>query len=209
MNDNLVFILDDNEQFRISTAFLLEAMGYQIRHYEEHDQLLDDMATVDKEEAACLLLDIRMPIVSGLDVHDLMNERKIDLPVIYMTAHGDVPLAVSAMKKGALTFLEKPLQDEALHSALQQALSAEVQGARMSFAERAALEETLRALQELPRRERQVADCIVNEMSNKLIARELDISIKTVELHRSRAMTKLSAKNAAHLVNIVLSCESA
>ena len=208
MNDKHVFILDDNEEFRQSTAFLLEAMGYQVRHYEEHEQVLDDMAKVDKDKIACLLLDIRMPKISGLDVHDLINERKIDLPIIYMTAHGDVPLAVTAMKKGALTFLEKPLQDEALQHALAQACSDEVQDARTSFAEREALEETRRAVENLTQRERQVADCIVNEMSNQKIAHELDISVKTVEVHRSRVMSKLSAKNAAHLVGIMYSNES-
>ena len=209
MTEKRIFILDDNEEFRQSTAFLLEVMDYQVHSYEHHEQALTDMAAVDKEEAACLLLDIRMPLVSGLDVHDLMNERNIDLPVIYMTGHGDVPLAVAAMKKGALTFLEKPLQEEALSNALQQAFSDEVQNARTSFAERESLETAKRAVDDLTRRERQVADCIVNEMSNRKIATELEISIKTVEVHRAKLMRKLSAKNTAHLVGIMYSCESA
>lgn len=209
MTDKKIFILDDNEEFRQSTAFLLEMMGYQVRHYEQHEQVLSEMAVVDKNNAACLLLDIRMPLVSGLDVHDLMNERKIDLPVIYMTAHGDVPLAVTAMKKGALTFLEKPLQDDALNHALEQAFSNEVQSARTSFEERKTLEENKQAFKNLTLRERQVANYIVNEMSNQKIADELHISVKTVEVHRSRLMKKLSAKNAVHLVGIMYSSESA
>ena len=209
MTDKLIFILDDNEEFRESTAFLLEMMGYRVRHYEQHEDLLRDMAVVDKDEKACLLLDIRMPLVSGLDVHDFMNDRSIDIPVIYMTAHGDVPLAVSAMKKGALTFLEKPLEDAALNNALQQAFSDEVQGARKSFEEREKIEKNKLAVEDLTERERQVADCILNEMSNQAIADELKISIKTVEVHRSRVMKKLSAKNAAHLVSILFSSELA
>ena len=209
MTDKLIFILDDNEEFRESTAFLLEMMGYRVRNYEQHEDLLRDMAVVDKDEKACLLLDIRMPLVSGLDVHDFMNDRSIDIPVIYMTAHGDVPLAVSAMKKGALTFLEKPLEDAALNNALQQAFSDEVQGARKSFEEREKIEKNKLAVEDLTERERQVADCILNEMSNQAIADELKISIKTVEVHRSRVMKKLSAKNAAHLVSILFSSELA
>ena len=209
MTDKLIFILDDNEEFRESTAFLLEMMGYRVRHYEQHEDLLRDMAVVDKDEKACLLLDIRMPLVSGLDVHDFMNDRSIDIPVIYMTAHGDVPLAVSAMKKGALTFLEKPLEDDALNNALHQAFSDEVQGARKSFEEREKIEKNKLAVEDLTERERQVADCILNEMSNQAIADELQISIKTVEVHRSRVMKKLSAKNAAHLVSILFSSELA
>lgn len=207
MSSQQVFILDDNANFRESTAFLLEALGYEVSHFGVYDDALKAMAVVPKEQAACLLLDIRMPELSGLDVHDLMQESNIDLPVIYMTAHGDVPLAVSAMKKGALTFLEKPLEDDALKASLEQALSAQVQSGRTSAAEREALADAKRKLESLTPRELQVTRCIVNELSNKQIASELDISVKTVELHRSRSMHKLGAKNAAHLVRIVLTCE--
>ncbi|MFK7855250.1 MAG: response regulator transcription factor [Granulosicoccus sp.] len=207
MSNQQVFILDDNANFRESTAFLLEALGYEVSHFGAYNEALKAMADVPKEQAACLLLDIRMPELSGLDVHDLMQESNIDLPVIYMTAHGDVPLAVSAMKKGALTFLEKPLEDDALKSSLEQALSDQVQSNRTSAAEREALADAKRKLESLTPRELQVTRCIVNKLSNKQIASELDISVKTVELHRSRSMHKLGAKNAAHLVSLVLSCE--
>lgn len=206
MSNQQVFIIDDNDEFRESTAFLLDAMGYEVSHYRAHEQALDAMSSVPKDQPACLMLDIRMPQISGLDVHDLMNDGCIDLPVIYMTAHGDVPLAVAAMKKGALTFLEKPLNDDDLQGALSQAMSADVQALRSSPEEREAIARNKRNIALLTPRERQVADCIVNELSNKLIARELDISVKTVELHRSRAMQKLQAKNAAHLVRIMMSC---
>lgn len=208
MSDQQVFILDDNAEFRESTAFLLEAMDYQVKHYGEHEQILLAMKAVPKEQAACMLLDIRMPEISGLEVHDLMLKRNIDIPVIYMTAHGDVPLAVSAMRKGALTFLEKPLEDDALQSALEQALSPEVQSRRSSAAELDALAEARIMLKSLTPRELQVTRCIVNELSNREIAEELSISVKTVELHRSRSMRKLQAKNAAQLIRRVLACES-
>lgn len=208
MSNQQVFILDDNAEFRESTAFLLEAMGYEVDHFAEYDSALDAMTQVKKEQPACLLLDIRMPKISGLDVHDLMKDREIDLPVIYMTAHGDVPLAVNAMKKGALTFLEKPLEDDSLQSALEQALSDEVQAQRSSAEERAELTAYRERLESLTPRERETVNGIVNNLSNKLLAREMNISVKTVELHRSRAMHKLEAKNAAHLVRIVLACEA-
>ena len=208
MSDQKVFILDDNAEFRESTAFLLEAMGYAVDHSGDHYDALNAMKQVKKEQPACLLLDIRMPEISGLDVHDLMNERGIDLPVIYMTAHGDVPLAVTAMKKGALTFLEKPLEDEALRAALEQALSDKIQVKRMSAEQRAAIADVLERFQTLSIREREVADGIARELSNKEIARELDISVKTVELHRSRVMKKLAARNSAHLIRLLLVCEN-
>ncbi|ASJ70510.1 response regulator transcription factor [Granulosicoccus antarcticus] len=208
MNEQQIFILDDNDDFRESTAFLLEAMGYSVEHYGEHDTALQAMVKVGKEQPACLLLDIRMPEISGLDVHDLMQEREIDLPVIYMTAHGDVPLAVAAMEKGALTFLEKPLEDDELQAALDRALSDKVQKQRISAEERAALAESRKRLEELTLREREVAYGIVSDLSNKLIARQMSISVKTVELHRSRAMKKMEARNAAHLVRIIIACDA-
>lgn len=208
MSTQQVFILDDNVDFRESTAFLLEAMGYEVSHYGAYDELLAVMSEVPKEQAACLLLDIRMPEVSGLDVHDMMQQRDIDLPVIYMTAHGDVPLAVTAMRKGALTFLEKPLEDDALQAALDQALSAKQQSTRSSAEEREALAQTREKMKLLTRREHEVARCIVNGMSNKMIADELNIGVKTVEMHRARAKRKLGAKNAASLVHLMTSYET-
>ena len=208
MSDQKVFILDDNAEFRESTAFLLEAMGYTVDHSSDYDDALNAMRQVEKEQPACLLLDIRMPEISGLDVHDLMHERGIDLPVIYMTAHGDVPLAVTAMRKGALTFLEKPLEDEALQAALEQALSDKIQVQRTSAEERAAIADTRERFQTLSIREREVAELIARELANKEIARELNISVKTVELHRSHVMKKLAARNAAHLIHLLLICEN-
>lgn len=203
-----VYILDDNAEFRESTAFLLEAMGYAVNHFGEYNSALCAMTQVSKDQPACLLLDIRMPEKSGLDVHDLMHERDIDLPVIYMTAHGDVPLAVSAMKKGALTFLEKPLEDDALLAALEQALSESVQSLRSSAEERALIVQSRECLASLTARERQVADGIVDELSNKEIAVALDISVKTVEVHRSRVMKKMQVRNSAQLIRTVLACKA-
>lgn len=206
MAEPQIFILDDNTDFRESTAWLLEGMGFEVSHFAEHEAALENMQNVSMDTPACLLLDIRMPIKSGLDVHDEMIDRGIDLPVIYMTAHGDVPLAVKAMRKGAETFLEKPLDDKALESALAHALSDQVQGRRVSAEERQALADALERLKTLTPRERQVVDGIVNERVNKEIAVDLDIAVKTVELHRSRAIQKMGARNSAHLIRLMLAC---
>lgn len=204
MSHPQIFILDDNAEFRASTAWLLEAFGYGVSHFGEHTEALESMQNLTLEQPACLLLDIRMPLMSGLDVHDLMHEKGIDLPVIYMTAHGDVPLAVTAMKKGALTFLEKPLEDTLLHAALDQALSCAVQAQRSTAAEREGKRDVERRLALLTPRERQVVDAIVGDRVNKQIASDLNISVKTVELHRSRALRKLEVRNAAQLVKLML-----
>ena len=118
-----VYILDDNDDFRRSTAWMLEAYDYEVMDFATAEPALDAMARHIKNHIECLLLDVRMPGMSGLDVHDLLNSRGIAIPVIYMTGHADVPLAVEAMKKGAVTFLEKPLQTEALEKALDVAFA--------------------------------------------------------------------------------------
>jgi len=209
MSESKIFILDDNADFRESTAWLLEGMGFDVFHFGEYDTALKNLSKIGVDTPACLLLDIRMPIKSGLDVHDEMIDRGIDIPVIYMTAHGDVPLAVKAMRKGAETFLEKPLDDEALESALEHALSEQVQGRRVSIEDRKELMAACERLQTLTPRERQVADGIVNERVNKEIANDLDIAVKTVELHRSRAIQKMGARNSAHLIRLMMACTAA
>ncbi|MEE9320666.1 MAG: response regulator [Granulosicoccus sp.] len=208
MPERMVFILDDNDEFRESTAWVLEGMDYAVEHYSDPLQLIETLGKIRKFQLGCLLLDIRMPIMSGLDVHDLLNDKGIDIPVIYMTAHGDVPLAVSAMSKGALTFLEKPLDDKLLDKTLKQAFSAGVQRRRSTRVAKEEIQKTKQRLETLTPRELQVVQGVVSDRSNKQIADDFHISIKTVELHRSRVMNKLSAKNAAHLVRMVMSCDA-
>ncbi len=208
MPERRVYILDDNDDFRQSTAWLLTGMSYNVIQFSDPQLAIEALLGVKKTQLCCLLLDIRMPVMSGLDFHDLLNAKGIDLPVIYMTAHGDVPLAVAAMNKGALTFLEKPLDSDLLDETLQRALSAEVQRRRST---RVAHEEVIKIqhrMDTLTPRELQIVQGVVSDHSNKQIAECFCISIKTVELHRSRAMGKLKAKNAAHLVRMVMSCDA-
>ncbi|MBX2838384.1 MAG: response regulator [Gammaproteobacteria bacterium] len=209
MTKKQVFILDDSDDFRQSTQWMLEGMGYQVHEFDNPEHAMTNMAASDPAAASALLLDIRMPIMSGLEVHDLMIERGIGVPVIYMTAHGDVPLAVTAMSKGALTFLEKPLDEHALTAALELAHSSSVQRRRNLTSSRSEYLKIKERLALLTAREEQVVEGMLRDETNKEIAESLNISVKTVELYRSRVMTKLEAKNAAHLVRMVVVCETA
>jgi len=123
MTQRNIFIVDDNAEFRQSAEWWLQGAGYQVESFENPSRALDQLAGRDTPEQVCVLLDVRMPEMSGLDMHDALHARGIPSPVIYMTGHGAVPLAVEAMKKGAVTFLEKPLDDTALETALETAFS--------------------------------------------------------------------------------------
>jgi len=208
MTESTVFVLDDNEGFRESTVWLLESMGYLTENFENPITAIQRLDTVHRAEPAALLLDIRMPSMSGLDVHDKLNELAINVPIMYMTAHGDVPVAVAAMSKGALTFLEKPLDESLLKTALELAFSDAVQRPRDFRGSREEYLQTKERLALLTPREKQIVDAMLHDKTNKEIASSHHISIKTVELYRSRAMSKLEAKNAAHLVRMVMSSEA-
>ena len=209
MSERTVLVLDDNREFRESTAWLLESMDYHVEHFGDPHEAIEALAALRRTVPSCLLLDIRMPVMSGLDVHDVLNERALDVPVIYMTAHGDVPLAVNAMRKGALTFLQKPLEPDTLEAAIEQALSPQVQHRRGSRVDRETVRLTRERLAALSPRELQIIGGLVNDRTNREMAEEFSISVKTVELYRSKAMRKLEARNAAHLVKLVMSCDGA
>ncbi len=213
MTQKTIFIVDDNAEFRQSAEWWLQGAGYQVESFESPDRALDQLAGEETPEQVCVLLDVRMPGMSGLDMHDALHARGIPSPVIYMTGHAAVPLAVEAMKKGAITFLEKPLDDVALESALEAAFSPSPRqgGERPMTAagdEAAGPDPAQAAYQEcfarLTPREREVLQGIVDGKLNKVIADHLDISIKTVEVHRSRVMNKLRAKSLPDLIKMVV-----
>lgn len=203
MTDPLIVILDDNEAFRESTAWLLEGYGYEVSRFADPTDAIACIERIPVETPCCLLLDIRMPSMSGLDVHDELARQRLTLPVIYMTAHGEVSLAVNAMQKGAFTFLEKPLDETALRSAIAEALSPDNLRRRLSAAERDAIAETGLNITTLTPRETEILNLIMEDKTNKEIARYVDISVKTVEMHRSRVMKKLGVRSAAQLVRMV------
>lgn len=221
-----ILLVDDSEHFRESAAWLLESLGYDVHAFDSPERFLAALADIEPAGPACVLLDMRMPGLSGLQVHDALIERGATWPVVYMTGHGDVPLAVEAMQKGAYSFLEKPFQDSVLERTLEQAfaratVNATVSAAPVAVSPAAASgrdggqpvfevddDPAARAhrarLASLTPRERQVLDLVIAGLLNKTIGDRLGISIKTVELHRSRVMQKMGARSFADLMRSVL-----
>ncbi|RPH67402.1 MAG: DNA-binding response regulator [Burkholderiales bacterium] len=196
--EGLVYVVDDDEAVRDSMRWLLEANGFEVNAFASAEEFLARLP--NPEPVACLLLDVRMPGMSGLELHEELARRGSTLPLIFITGHGDVPMAVSRMKKGAHDFLEKPFSDEQLRDLVAASL-ARAEAARRDRREgRDASERVDR----LTGRERQVLDLIVAGRLNKQIADDLGISIKTVEAHRANIMDKLGARTMADLMRIAL-----
>ncbi len=189
-----VFIIDDDADFRESVQWLLESTSYTIESYASAQEFLDDY----DQRPGCMLLDVRMPEISGLALQQIMQERDIRLPVIVLTGHGDVPMAVTAMKNGALDFLEKPFDDDVLLKLVDRAM----QEAEQRFSQQNEERELRELYDTLSRREREVMDLVVTGNSNREIAETLGISPKTVEVHRSRVMGKMRAESLAQLVQM-------
>ncbi len=193
----MIYIVDDDEAVRDSLQWLLEGQDYRVRCFDSAESFL---GRYDPREVACLIADVRMDGMSGLELQDRLIERQSPLPIIFITGHGDVPMAVDAMKKGALDFIQKPFKETDLLSMVERMLSAaqDLFEASSQAATRDAL------LSKLTTRESQVLDRIVAGRLNKQIADDLNISIKTVEAHRANIMEKLSANTVADLLKIAL-----
>lgn len=189
-----VHLVDDNDAFRESTAWLLETAGFSAQPYASGPAFLDGFAAGRQGAVPeCIVSDIRMPEMSGLQLQDELLRRGITLPLVFVTGHGDVPLAVEAMRKGASNFLEKPFADETLIESIRAALA----NARNHG-------DAGGTLACLSPRERQVLDLVVASKPNKIIADVLGISIKTVELHRSNMMHKLGVRSIQDLMKVAL-----
>jgi two-component system response regulator FixJ len=196
MAESIVHIIDDDEAMRDSLSYLLESTDVPVRTYESGVAFLNAITSAD---AGCIVTDVRMPEMSGLDLVRRLRERGIGLPVIVMTGHADVPLAVEAMKAGALDFLEKPFEEEVLLRAIQVALGEGSSGSDQTERKR------LQAIFEgLSPRERQVLDGVVAGKLNKVIAFELGISPRTVEVYRANMMSKTGARGLSELVQMVM-----
>ena len=192
-----IYVVDDDEAVRDSLQWLLEGKDYRVRCFDSAESFL---SRYDPREVACLLVDIRMPGISGLELQDRLIERKSPLPIVFITGHGDVPMAVSTMKKGAMDFIQKPFQEEALLSLVERML----EQARESFHEHQNSASRDALLAKLTSREAQVLERIVAGRLNKQIADDLGISIKTVVAHRANIMEKLNANTVADLLKIAL-----
>lgn len=197
-----VFVVDDDEAVRDSLQWLLEGKDYRVKCYDSAESFL---ARFDPREVACLICDIRMDGMSGIELQDKLIERKSPLPIAFITGHGDVPMAVQTMKKGAVDFVEKPFKEDALVALVEKML----EQARSAFAshQEAASRDAL--LSRLTTREAQVLERIVAGRLNKQIADDLGISIKTVEAHRANIMEKLNANTVADLLKIALGASTA
>lgn len=192
-----VFVVDDDDAMRNSLEWLIESEGHRVETFGSAQAFLD---TYYPGRSGCLLLDVRMPGMSGLELQEHLRQQQIRIPVVIITGHGDVPMAVKAMKAGALDFIEKPFDDDTLLATIQRALEIDA-SQRLQQAGRA---EYATRLAQLTPREHEVMLMVTDGKSNKEIANELGVSAKTVEAHRARVMEKMEAHSLAELVRMVL-----
>ena len=192
-----VYVVDDDEAVRDSVQWLLEGRGYRVRCFDSAESFL---SRYDAREVACLLVDIRMGGMTGLELQSRLIEIRSPLPIVFITGHGDVPMAVDTMKKGAMDFIQKPFNEADLVRLVEQMLD----HAKDSFADSQLAANRDSLLSKLTMRESQVLERIVAGRLNKQIADDLGISIKTVEAHRANIMEKLSANTVADLLKIAL-----
>lgn len=196
-----VFVVDDDVAVRESLSLLIRSMGLDVETFDSAQSFLSGC---DPARPGCLVLDIRMPGMSGLDLQDALGAHGIGLPVIFITGHGDVTLAVRAMKAGAIDFIEKPFNDQQLLDRINQAIeldrvNRDVRDAREAAAARLAL---------LSPREREVMERVVRGEANKVVAADLGLSERTVEIHRAKVMAKTGARSLAELVAMVTRLEA-
>jgi RNA polymerase sigma factor (sigma-70 family) len=197
-----VYVVDDDEPMRDSLQWLLESNGHAVEAYASAEAFLEAWR---EDMRGCLVLDVRMPGMSGLELHEHLADRRSTLPVVFVTGHGDVPMAVAALKKGAVDFIEKPFNDKEMLRLVARCLELE----RARRAARAREDDARRCIGALTEREREVMRLVVAGKLNKQIADELGISIKTVEVHRARVMEKMQARSLAELVRMTIAAEGA
>ncbi len=190
----LVYLVDDDEAVRDALAILLRSVGVESAVFASAFEFLE---RYDPEQHSCLVADIRMPGMSGLELQQRLNERRAEIPIIFITGHGDVPMAVNAMKSGAADFIQKPFRDQVLIDRIHTALARDMEG-RVRRAEDRAMRERLALLTP---RETEIMQHVARGQANKVIAMDLGVSQRTVELHRARVMRKLEMRSLAQLVS--------
>ncbi|MGO9946458.1 MAG: response regulator transcription factor [Steroidobacteraceae bacterium] len=193
----VIYVVDDDDGMRRALDTLLSTVGYRTAVYSRPT---DFLANFKADSPGCLVLDIRMPDMSGLEVQQQLNRTGSMMPVIFITGHGDVPMAVQAMKEGAFEFIQKPFRDQDLLDRINHALKQDAEN-RSTVSRRA---EVLHRQESLTPRERQVMDMVVDGAANKVIAIDLNLSERTVEIHRAKVMEKMGARSVAHLVKLQL-----
>ncbi len=198
VNAATVYVVDDDDGMRRALSLLLNTVGFKTAAFASPKEFLD---TFKPDAAGCLVLDIRMPGMSGLELQQHLNRMGSMLPVIFITGHGDVPMAVQAMKEGAFEFVQKPFRDQDLLDRINHALEQDKEN-RSSLARRA---DVLHRAESLTPREKQVMALVVDGAANKVIAIDLGLSERTVEIHRAKVMEKMGARSVAHLVKLQMS----
>jgi two-component system, LuxR family, response regulator FixJ len=193
-----VYIVDDDDGMRRALSLLLNTVGYKTAAFAGPKEFLEKFKA---DTAGCLVLDIRMPGMSGLELQQHLNRIGSMLPVIFITGHGDVPMAVQAMKEGAFEFVQKPFRDQDLLDRINHALEQDSEN-RRTLARRA---DVVHRIESLTPREKQVMEMVVDGAANKVIAIDLGLSERTVEIHRAKVMEKMGARSVAHLVKLQLS----
>lgn len=192
----IVYVVDDDGAMRRSVVFLAESVGWTAQGYADAESFL---AQVRPDAVGCLVLDVRMPTMSGLELQQALNARGARLPIIFITGHGDVSMAVQAMKDGAIDFIEKPFKDQVLLDAIAHA----VRRSQAASAQAGEHSRMLQRYEQLTQREREIALRVVRGQSSKVIARELGISGKTVQVHRTHIMDKMAVHSAAELAHLL------
>ena len=196
-----VYIIEDDEAVRESLQLVLESIGRRVASFESANSFL---TAYNPEMTGCIVLDIRMPGMNGMELQRKLNELNSILPIIFVTGHGDVPMAVEAMQQGAVDFVQKPYREQDLLDKINQAMKLDDENRAILQQKQVILEH----MQELTPREMDVMKLMVEGKANKVIAIDLDISQRTVEIHRARVMEKLNANSLAHLVRMYLAVES-
>ncbi|HNN86970.1 MAG TPA: response regulator FixJ [Pseudomonadales bacterium] len=192
-----VFVVDDDDAVRESLAFLLKSVGLRVESFASAQDFLKQY---NAARAGCLVLDIRMPGMSGLELQDKLSQMGSMLPIIFITGHGDVPMAVKAIKAGAADFVQKPFRDQELIDRIREVLEEDA-SARVEKLQKA---EILKRIDSLTEREREVMEQVVDGKANKVVAIDLNVSQRTVEIHRANVMDKMKARSLAQLVRLVM-----
>ena len=196
-SDYNVAIIDDDEFVQDSLTELLDSVGYRSTNFMNAREFLDNFK---QDKIGCILLDVRMPGMSGIELQHKLNAMNVKTPIIIMTGHGDITMAVQAMKDGAFEFIQKPFRDQELLDVISNALVKNLDN--ISFLNKC--KEIQEKIHLLTPREKQVIDCVLEGKANKIIARELGVSDRTVEIHRSHAMQKLDVSSVAELVKMMM-----
>jgi two-component system response regulator FixJ len=193
----IIYVIDDDDAMRDSLNFLLDSSGYSVTLFDDAQRFLDALPGL---AFGCVVSDVRMPGIDGIELLKLMKAQQSPFPILIMTGHGDVPLAVEAMKLGAVDFLEKPFEDDRLTAMIESA----IRESKPAAANDAIAQDLAARVASLSPRERQVMEGLIAGLSNKLIARDYDISPRTIEVYRANVMTKMQANSLSELVRLAM-----